>query len=266
MLEPVLLKSLRILRESGGPLTSREVTEKARETPDYVEKALAKLAERDILTRTGRHYRYNNTPANEKFFERISSVYDKVTGRPERDLAVVGLLAMATQRKYLLRLTTLLEIMSEGGFNAREVELFVDGEVSGGRVGRFRIVLGTRRKILFATPPVLPFHYIAHFPPIDPAEYDRMKKDWIDSGFFVTEEDYLMANYPDEIVNPARECLNREMSHIRDRLKERALAYPRLGASGKEYPSLRWPTILRGYSFVAFHFLISPPLDTIHLQ
>ena len=225
MLEPALLKSLKLLRETEESLTSKDITEKIREARDYVEKALEKLVERDIVAKGGELYSYRNTLANEKLFEKISLVYGKVIKRPQIESLVVGLLCTTTQHKHSLRLKTLLGVMEEEGFDSKEVNNFLEEETENGRVGRFRIALGTRKEALLPVPPVSPFYYLSHFRQLEPNEYERLKKEWLDSGFFIREEDYLIANFPDEIANRAKEYLNREASRIRDRLREETLDF-----------------------------------------
>ncbi len=220
MLEPVLLKSLKLLRESRGSLASQDITARIGETQDYVEKALAKLVKRDIVTRSGEFYSYRNTSANEKSFAKIASVYDKVIKKSQRESLIVGLLATATQHKNSLRLKTLLELMAEKGFDSKEVSLFLEEETKKGRVGRFKIAIATRVETFLPIPPVLPFYYISHSRFVEPNEYERLKKEWLDSGFLVQEEDYLVANYPAEIATLAEEYLDKETSRIRDRLRE----------------------------------------------
>ncbi len=225
MLEPTLLKSLKLLRESREPLTSQDITERVSETKGYVEKALEKLIERDIVTKSGEFYSYRNTSTTEKFFEEISLVYDKVIKKFQKESLVIGLLSTAIQHKHLLRLQTLLEIIKGEGFDSKEVATFLEEETKNGRVGRFRIAIGTTDEALLPIPPVLPFYHISYFRQLKPNEYEKLKKEWLASKFFVQEEDYLVANYPDEIANLAREYLNEEASRARDRLREEAFEF-----------------------------------------
>jgi DNA-binding IclR family transcriptional regulator len=56
IMEPSLLKSLRLLRETKALLTQKDLVERTKENEVYVKRALGKLVEKRIVAKNGEFY------------------------------------------------------------------------------------------------------------------------------------------------------------------------------------------------------------------
>jgi hypothetical protein len=177
-MEPSLLKSLRLLRETKALLTQKDVVERTNEDEAYVKRALGKLVERRIVAKNGEFYQYRQTSANEEFFKKMQAVYEKAIKRPKIELIVRGLLSdtvgaspYACYRNrvvllrdglavpHLFRLKTLLKVLEDEGFDSGEINAFLKEELEKGWLGRFEFYLGSNEKIPFLTPTRIPFYH-----------------------------------------------------------------------------------------------------------
>lgn len=224
-METALLKSLNLLRETAGSLTEKEIAWEVKEDVVYVSKVLKKLREREVIIKNGEFYSYWKTPANENFSERMLAVYDKINRKSEVESLITGLLALATQYKYLLRQNTLLRVLTEEGFDPEHINNFLQTKARGGEIKKLKVIIRKEKEVFFPLPPIVPWYYTSHLLQMDQDEYERLTKRWTDEGFVVQEEDYLTANFPSEVTHPAKEYLEREMPQIRRKLRDESFEW-----------------------------------------
>ncbi|MFB0520655.1 MAG: hypothetical protein ACETWD_04405 [Desulfatiglandales bacterium] len=178
-MEPSLLKSLKLLRETKEVVSEKELAERIKEDHGYVKKALKKLVERKIITKNGELYRYQQTSGNEEFFKKLQAVYEKAIKRPRIELIVRGLLSDTEQSypyqcyrnrvvllkdgfaiPHLFRLKTLLKLLEDEGFDSGEIDSFLKEEIEKGWMGRVEFYLGSKENISSPFPPCIPFYYL----------------------------------------------------------------------------------------------------------
>ncbi len=220
MTETCLLKCLKLLRNGDYSLTEQEIADRVEEDLGYVVSALERLGGRRLVAKTGQHYSYRRTEANEEFSRRMLAVYDKIGKKSEMESLVIGLLSAAVRDKHLLKERTLLRVLGEEGFGGDEIGALLQEQVDEGRVRRLRVALRKETDESFPSPPVIPWHYTSRLIRMKEDEYDKVRKRWGDEGFFVQEEDYLIANFPPEMSGPAAEYLYRAMAHVTQKIEE----------------------------------------------
>ena len=178
IMEPSLLKSLRLLRKTKALLTQKDVVERTKENEVYVKRALGKLVEKRIVAKNGEFYNYRQTSANEEFFKKMQAVYEKAIKRPKIELIVRGLLSDTLGASpypcyrnrvvllrdglavpHLFRLKTLLKVLEDEGFDPGEINAFLKEEMENGWLGKFEFYLGSKEKIPFLIPSRIPFYH-----------------------------------------------------------------------------------------------------------
>ena len=92
-MEPVLMRSLRLLRDTQVCLTGKDVAEEINENLVWVETALEQLRSRNVITKLGDFYSYQRTPINEEFCQKVLAVYDRIAKKAERESLIVGILS-----------------------------------------------------------------------------------------------------------------------------------------------------------------------------
>ena len=220
MAETCLVKCLKLLRNSDCPLTEQQIADRIEEDPIYVARTVEKLAERELVSKVGESYSYRTTPANEEFSKRILAVYEKIGKKCEMESLVIGMLSAAVREKHLLKETTLLRILGEEGFGADELGVLLQGHVDEGRVRRLKVALRKEKDESFPSPPVIPWYYTSRLIRMNEEEYEKVKRRWGDEGFFVQEEDYLLADYPPDMAGPAADYLYGAMAHVTQKIED----------------------------------------------
>jgi hypothetical protein len=174
-MEPSLLKSLRLLRETKEPLTEEDLVERTKEDLAYVKGALGKLVDRGVIAKHGEFYQYRQTHMNEEFFRKIQAVYEKAIRKPKIELIVRGLLSDTGRAfpcyrhravlmrggvamPYLFRLKTLLKLLEDEGFDSEQVLGFLKEEMESGWLGKFEFYIGSEDKLSLLIPSCLPFY------------------------------------------------------------------------------------------------------------
>lgn len=225
MTETALVRCLRLLRDGEQPLTVSEIVALLDEDQSYVTVALQKLGERRVVVRSGQSYRYNKTPANEEFADKMVAVYDRLDRKSEMESVVVGLLCAAAQQRHLVRQDTLLRVLREEGFNGDDVVVLLREEVGRGRVKRLKVAVRKDKEDPFPAPPTLPWHYTSRLVRMKDEEYDRVSRRWVEDGFFVQEEDYLIADFPSTMAGPTAEYVRKERSHLAQRIEDESFQW-----------------------------------------
>ncbi len=175
MMEPSLVKSLRLLRETNELLTEKDLVRRTGEDRAYVKKALERLVARGIIAKDGEFYEYRQTSGNEEFFKRLQAVYEKAVRKPRIELIVRGLLSGARRAypcygntvvllreglamPHLFRLKTLLKLLADEGFDSGEIHAFLEEEMQGGWLGRFEFYFGSKEKVSLLIPSCIPLY------------------------------------------------------------------------------------------------------------
>ena len=103
--------------------------------------------------------------------------------------------------------------------------LLLDEELKEGSVRELKVAIKGKAESFFPFPPTVPWYYTSHLLRMNDDEYERLKERWIDEGFFIQEEDYLIANFPPEMVDSAREYLDKEMAQVRQKIREESFEW-----------------------------------------
>ena len=220
MTDTCLLKCLKLLRNADRSLTESEIAIRVEDELFYVARALEKLGETRLVAKSGDYYSYRRTIENEEFSKRMLAVYEKIGRKCVVESLVIGLLSAAVRDKHLLKENTLLRVMGEEGFGVDEICGFVQQKVDEGHVRRLRVALRKEKDEFFPAPPVIPWHYTSRLIRMKGDEYEKVKRRWGEEGFFVQEEDYLIADFPLEIAGPAAEYLYRAMAHVPQKIED----------------------------------------------
>jgi Mn-dependent DtxR family transcriptional regulator len=220
MTETCLLKCLKLLRNGDCPLTEQQIADRIEEDQVYVARALEKLGGRELVSKTGEYYSYRTTLANEEFSKRMLAVYEKIGKKCEMESLVIGVLSAAVREKHLLKENTLLRVLGEEGFGADEIGVLLQEQVDEGLVRRLRVALRKEKDESFPSPPVIPWHYTSRLIRMKEDEYEKVKERWGDEGFFVQEEDYLIADFPAVMAGPAADYLYRAMAHVAHKIED----------------------------------------------
>ena len=269
IIEPVLLKSLKLLRDTSESLTEEEIVERIKEEPVYVAKALQKLRQRKVIAKNGEFYSYQKTAINEDFSQKMLAVYNKIIKNSKLGLVIIGLLSTVTQSKHLLRQNTLLRVLEEEGFDEERINNFLERELKAERIVKTKIAFISKNKTEVQLPPAIRFRDV--FPhearpgdyqrvgaystvtekisPMHPFvvrkewlipvtnfdygshygaesdEYEKFRKRCLEQDSFIQEEDYLIADFPSNMTASAKEYLEKELAHTRQKIKDEIFEY-----------------------------------------
>lgn len=269
IIEPVLLKSLKLLRDTSESLTEKEIAERIKEEQVYVAKALQKLRQRKVIAKNGELYSYQKTAINEDFSQKMLAVYNKIIKNSKLGLVIIGLLSTVTQSKHLLRQNTLLRVLEEEGFDEERINNFLERELKAERIVKTKIAFISKNKTEVQLPPAIRFRYVfphearpedyqrfeAYAPVAErtspmhyfitrkewliPAtnfdygsyygaesdEYEKFRKRCLEQDSFIQEEDYLIADFPSNMTASAKEYLEKELAHTRQKIKDEIFEY-----------------------------------------
>lgn len=78
MFEPVSVKILKLLKSNPRKLPRGLIADSIGEELKYVNRALQKLVEKDMVIEEGGHYSYKLTVANEELSAKLFQLYDRV--------------------------------------------------------------------------------------------------------------------------------------------------------------------------------------------
>ena len=254
-MEPVLLKSLRLLRDAQEPMIREHIIEQLGEHPLHVEKALEELVERNILAQTSDYYYYLETLDNEELLQRLQTVYERVEKKNQSDMIVAAILSTATDNGWTLRLNTLREAMEEEGFESRDLDASVHDGIEEGLIGKMTVAHAQKQEVLLPIPPFIPVYYMAYVQRVSREEYEELKRNWIESNLFVQEEEYLVGDYPPYTSRQAIDSLSKEICHVRDRVWQEAVRF-RQDAIGiwQRYQAIQlpWPLPNSDLAFIGY--------------
>jgi hypothetical protein len=221
MFTPAVVKVIKYLKDTGAKKTQEELATIIDEPLEYVNKALGKLIAINVVTQEEEGYLYHATPDSNQFAAQLMEVYEKVNRKPAKEMLIRGLICQIPPQ-YLFHIHTLLEILQQEGVEREEFDQFLVQETAKGYLKRIRVVyIGKEPSIVPIYIPPYYFYRLHHLGIIDHQKYASLKQESKDDEF--QEEDYLIARYPPELANPAREYIERERGELRDNLRKRGL-------------------------------------------
>lgn len=285
-MEPTIVKTLRLLRESKEALTAEEISDRIGEDTNSVRRVLLDMMKRGIIREIGSSYVYQRTPSNEEFAKRFLGIYDRLKGRPKIELIVRGLISsgiyLAPEGKlrirdiffggweyepYLFHLGTLQRIIEEEGFGGEELNFFIDEEIKNGYMAKIEFHIGSKEEIKIRAPVCigiwhhyltvlrrLEFYYsgllrekefelvivyvgkvfeelssICTYRTMTPEEVEELKREflerWKNLGWAIRREDYVIGQYPPEIIKEAITYLDKERQDIKRRLSNEIIRF-----------------------------------------
>lgn len=207
---PIPVKVLKYLRDNlGKGITKQEIADRIGAEPEFVERALEKLVEKEIVVKEDQTYAYYATPRTEGFSHKMLTLYEKIRRKPPKELFVRGIIASRVP----LQLGMLLNTLEEEGLKREELLAFIEDEIQKGYIKKVKILY------VEVEPFLIPFfRYYPRFRLIESDEFARIKEEYRKAGIELHEDIYLIGNYPPELARPAREYLNRERPDIKVRL------------------------------------------------
>lgn len=153
--------------------------------------------------------------------DEIVLFYESVNRVERRKLLFRGILNTA-QYPCLVHFGTFIGLMEAEGFARADVQGMADTDGSEGLVERIAITYRERRGQVKRTFPFIPLHYYPHFLSMKTDSPETTKERLARAGIIMTEEEYLLGHYPKEMADQAREYMDREKGHIRERIKNEA--------------------------------------------
>lgn len=219
MFEPTLGKILDYFMAHPQGATHSELTNLPGVYPEYVQPALDKMLQGDVLYLEAEVYK------PKEGFTEFASVFHlvclRVNQTEERQLLVRGLLVGASKQGYLIRMESLVRVFDEESFDHQETLDFLTEEMETGYLSKIKVCFRSEGPV-FTPPPFLPLSYIYYSTHGYLDDYEIIKERWRQRGLFVKEDDYLMADYPPELVAPAKQYLDEKKTYLRDRLRREA--------------------------------------------
>lgn len=264
-MEPVLLRSLKHLRQIRKALTVTTLAERLGEDVHLIERALEALLEKGLVKKEGDHYKYLSCKKNEALVRKFSEVYERLAKRPKIDKLVRGLLAPELpfyfrdpflSPYFLFHLPSFVRILKGEGFHKEEISSFLEDEMKRGWMGKFEFYFGSKEAITWPSPMIIhPQHlingvkfgsfakeremimiYIGKRPPfiygksMAGEEFTRFREEflerWKGLGWFVRKEVYVMGQYPRQVARAALEYIEKERKDLREKVFERIERFP----------------------------------------
>jgi hypothetical protein len=153
--------------------------------------------------------------------ELIVNFYGDVQRAARKNLVFRGILNV-TYYKCLVHLGTFVEMMEHEGFSKGETIRTVDEEVREGYVQHLKIVYRARSGLKHKFFPFIPLYYYPHFIVMNADNMQPLRSRFENTGVALTEEDYLLGNYPKELAAQARDYILKEKHHIKEKIKNEA--------------------------------------------
>lgn len=221
MFTPIFIRILKCLRDAKSGKTGEELAVIIKASPEDVSKALEKLIAVDLVAQEEGAYLYNDTQKNNETLERLTKLHETVKEKPDKELLIRGVICLLPSR-YLLHLPTLIEIFEQEGINEPELTRFLEQEIASSYLKRITVVY-LREKTPFV-PACMPPDYFDYLKNRGIIDQDKQKfPAGNDNAGEYEEEDYLITQYPLELVNPAKEYLERERMELKNHLRRNGL-------------------------------------------
>jgi hypothetical protein len=187
----------------------------------YAAKAVAMLLEHGIVERKQGKLRITKSAAAARKVEQLVSFYGDVQRAAKKSLIFRGILN-ATYYKCLVHTGTFTEMMEQEGFDTTETVATLDEEVKQGYVQHMKIVYRSRSGIKHKFFPFIPLYYYPHFIVMNADNMQPLRSRLENAGIQLTEEDYLLGNYPKELAAQSRDYVMKEKQHIKEKIKGEA--------------------------------------------
>lgn len=220
MFEPTALKVLGFLREHPQGADAPALEKKLGVNNRYLRKALEKLLQGHLVVEEGGCYK--PVSGLDEFSQKYIKLYQKLNRDRECQLIVRGLLSGVARQGYLLRLESLLFLLEEEGFNREEIKEFLRTEMKKGYLTQVKVCFRGEGYLL-TCPAFIPLSYVYYSHRDGFGDYTELRERWRRQGLVLREDEYLMAEYPQELAAPARQYLDEERQEIKERLRREAL-------------------------------------------
>lgn len=221
MFVPTIVKVLNYLKGVKAKKTKEELFISIDEPQEYVNKALEKLIAIDIVAQEGCDYSYNDNPFSGEFCDRLAELYESLSRKPDKELLIRGLICQIPSQ-YLFHLPTLVQMLQKEGIDEQELHQFLEQEITNGYLKRIKAhYIDMEPHVTPICIPPFYLHYLNHLGIIDHDMYSSSKHDY--RADKLEEEDYLIAQYPPELANSAKNYIEEERKELKDNLRSREM-------------------------------------------
>lgn len=217
---PALPRVLRLLMDSQKEDGDASVIEAGPDL-DRVRCAVEALEKAGLVVREEGFLKVATTEEATRRIDAIINFYEHV-GRAERKKLLFRGILNSAQYTCLVHVGAFVGLMEAEGFAPSDVEGMADTDGSEGLVERIMIAYRTRNGQPKKTFPFIPLHYYPHFISMKTENQDQLKERLAHAGITITEEEYLLGHYPKEMADQAREYIDREKEHIKEKIKNEA--------------------------------------------
>jgi len=184
-------------------------------------KAVDILLEHGMITREKGRLRICHGSGVTHRVRQIVSFYGSIQRAARKGLMFRGILN-ATYYKCLIHFGTFIEMMEHEGFDKEETVAILDEEKKQGYVQHLKIVYRSRSGLKHKFFPFIPLYYYPHFIVMDANNVEPFRAKLENTGIALTEEDYLLGNYPKELAAQARNYILKEKNHVKEKIKSEA--------------------------------------------
>ena len=187
----------------------------------YAAKAVDTLVEHAIITREKGRLRICHGSEVAQKVLRIVSFYGEIQRAARKELMFRGILN-ATYYKCLIHFGTFIEMMEHEGFDKGETIGTLGEEVKQGYVQHLKILYRSRSGLKHKFFPFIPLYYYPHFVVTDANNAQPLRARLENPAITLTEEDYLLGNYPKELAAQSRDYILKEKNHVKEKIKDEA--------------------------------------------
>jgi hypothetical protein len=217
---PAIPRVLRLLLDRQGEERHASVVEAFPDRTLTIS-AIDVLEAQGIVRRENGFLKVVKTEETTRQIEAVILFYERLNRTERKKLLFRGILNSA-QYACLVHYDTFVALMEGEGFGCNDVKGMVDADGGKGLVERLTITYRERRgqpKKMF---PFIPLHYYPHFLSANTDDPGHIKERLARAGVVMAEEEYLLGHYPKEMADQAREYIDKEKGHIRERIKNEA--------------------------------------------
>ncbi len=187
----------------------------------FTKKAIEILLAHGMIKREEGVLKIAETGESSRKIREIIEFYEHVDRDTREKLLFRGILN-STQYKCLIHFATFMELMGEEGFGEDEVKALLAKDSKEGHVERLKIMYRSREGLKHRFFPFIPLYYYPHFIVMNSDNVDHLRWRLQGAGILLVEEEYLLGHYPKEIARQARDYIDREKEHIREKIKNEA--------------------------------------------
>ena len=217
---PSIPRILEILLEYDEGRDESSLLQAVGDAP-YATRAVDILLKHGVIAREKGRLRICHGIGVTQKVRQIVGFYGDVQRLARKDLMFRGILN-ATYYKCLIHFDTFIEMMEHEGFSKEEIKRTLDEEVKQGYVQHLKIVYRSRSGLKHKFFPFIPLYYYPHFIVMDANNVQPLRARLENAGIVLTEEDYLLGNYPKELAAQSRDYILKEKHHVKDKIKNEA--------------------------------------------